>query len=180
MTRLAAALALALMGALVVFGSAAAQNTPASITIPINPQNSSGESGTATLTTNADQTTTVVVNLTGAPSNPQPAHIHPGTCANLDPNPKYPLTSVQNGQSTTTVPVSLESLINGGFAINVHKSAQEVSVYYACGDITLAGAQLAPQTGHAQGAATLPATGLVLLASGLLGAGILLRRRLVA
>ena len=179
MTRLAAALAVALLGVLMVVGSAAAQNTPASITITMNPQNNSGESGTATLTTNGDQTT-VVLNLTGAPANPQPAHIHPGTCANLDPNPKYPLTSVQNGQSTTNVPVSLESLINGGFAINVHKSAQEVSVYYSCGNITLAGAQLAPQTGHAQGAATLPAAGLVLLASGLLGAGILLRRRVAA
>jgi hypothetical protein len=161
MTRLATALAIALLGALVAFGTAAAQD-------PL--------SGTATLTANGNQTT-VALSLTGAPANPQPAGIHPGTCANINPNPTYPLATLQNGQSTTTVPAGLQSLTNGGFVINVHKSDQEVSVYYACGAITLAGAQLAPVTGHAANTATLPATELLLLAGGLFGAGLLLRRR---
>ncbi|HET9014559.1 MAG TPA: hypothetical protein VFN57_03110 [Thermomicrobiaceae bacterium] len=177
MTRLAAALALATLGLLMIFGSAAAQGAGESITIQINALNGSGESGTATLTGNSDQTTTVVLNLTGAPTDAQPADIHAGTCSNLDPNPAYSLTNVQGGQSTTTVAASLETLVNGGFAINIHHSAQMVSVYDACGQITLAGAQLAPVTGHATGAATLPAAELFLLAVSLLGAGALLRRR---
>lgn len=152
---------------------AGAQNA---ITITMNAQNNSGESGTATLTPMGNQTK-VDVNLTGAPAGPQPAHIHPGTCANLNPNPKYPLTSLTNGKSETIVNVSLTSLMTGDFAINVHKSPQEISVYVSCGDISAA-AQTAPATGHPRFGGTMWLTGGLLLGAVLLvGSGMVLRRR---
>ena len=100
------------------------------------PQNNSGESGTATLTKAGDNETKVVLEVKGGPSGvTQPVHIHKGTCDKLDPKPAYPLSPVVNGKSETTVKASLDSLEKGGYAINGHKSAQEVSTYVFCGPI---------------------------------------------
>ncbi len=174
MKRLSLAVMIAALAIMLAAASAAAQN---SITVQLNAQNNSGESGTATLTAMGNQTK-VTLNLQNAPSNPQPAHIHPGTCANLNPQPKYPLTNVQNGTSETTVNASLDSLMTGGFAINVHKSAAEIQTYVSCGDIPAAGAaQVSPATGHGRAPAALGLAGaLAVLATLALGGGALLRR----
>lgn len=113
----------------------AQMGSAAPITVTMNAQNGSGETGTATLTQTADGVQ-VVVSLTNAPATAQPAHIHPGTCATLNPAPQYPLTSVVSGKSTTVVKgVTLQSLTSGTFAINVHKSTSDLGTYVACGDI---------------------------------------------
>ena len=109
----------------------------ASSTYPISAQNGSGEKGTVTLTASGDKTI-VTVALTGAPAEAQPAHIHTGSCTNLNPAPKFPLTSLTSGKSTTTVPASLASLTAGGFAVNVHKSANDLKDYVACGNLARA------------------------------------------
>ena len=102
----------------------------------LQPQNNSGESGTATLTKAGDNQTKVVLEVQGAPAGvSQPVHIHKGTCSKLDPKPAYPLSPVVNGKSETTVKASLDSLQKGGYAINGHKSAKEASTYVFCGDI---------------------------------------------
>jgi hypothetical protein len=107
-----------------------------SASVKLEPQNSSGESGTATLTKAGDNKTKVVLEVQGAPAGvSQPVHIHKGTCANLDPKPAYPLSPVVNGKSETTVNASLDSLEKGGYAINGHKSAQDVKTYVFCGPI---------------------------------------------
>jgi Cu/Zn superoxide dismutase len=98
-------------------------------------QNGSGESGTVTLKADGDDATTVTVALKGAPASAQPAHIHPGTCAKLDPAPKFPLTNVVDGKSTTTVKEPIAKLTAGGFAVNVHKSTDDLKDYVACGDL---------------------------------------------
>lgn len=99
-------------------------------------QNNSGETGTATLTKAGDKQTKVVLEVNGAPSGvSQPVHIHKGTCDKLDPKPAYPLSPLVNGKSESTVNASLDSLEKGGYAINGHKSAQEVSTYVFCGTI---------------------------------------------
>src|SRR5437868_8040453 len=78
----------------------------------------------------------VTLNISNGSPTAQPAHIHKGTCANLDPTPAFPLTSVVNGTSQTSLTtVDLPTLLAGQFAINVHKSAAEATVYTACGDI---------------------------------------------
>lgn len=111
----------------------AAEEMP--LTIDLGAQNNSGETGTATLTPE-ENTTKVVIELANAPAGvAQPAHIHEGTCDNLDKAPKWKLEPIKDGKSTTMVPVSLKTLLKDKTAINVHKSPAEIQVYVACGDI---------------------------------------------
>ncbi|MFN2460579.1 MAG: hypothetical protein ABR591_07830 [Candidatus Velthaea sp.] len=98
-------------------------------------QNSSNEIGTVTLTSVGDKTK-VDVAIANAPAGvAQPIHVHEGTCAKLDPKPKYPLTTVMEGVSTTTLDVPMDKLIAGGMAVNVHKSTSDIPTYVACGDL---------------------------------------------
>jgi hypothetical protein len=64
-----------------------------------------------------------------------PVHIHPGTCDNLTPQPKFPLENVQNGSSKTVVPASIDELFAGGLAVNIHRSNDDLKTYTACVDI---------------------------------------------
>lgn len=113
---------------------------PNEVTIHLNQQSASGESGTATLTAAGNQTK-VAVNLTGQPAGAdQPSHIHEGNCTTLNPAPKYPLTDIKDGKSETTVNASLSELTSENYAINVHKSASELTTYVACGDLPIIGA----------------------------------------
>ena len=105
------------------------------LTMPLVAQNDSGQDGEATLSEVDSDTTRVVLEVGNAPDNPQPAHIHRGSCENLDPEPAYGLENVVDGASTTEVSVAIEDLVGQGFAVNVHKSGEEAQVYVACGDI---------------------------------------------
>jgi len=106
------------------------------MTVSLGQQNGSGESGSATLTKVGDRTK-VVINLqsSSATAISQPAHIHKGSCAKLDPTPQYALTNVRGGKSATTVNAKLDDLRKGSYAINVHKSMADLKTYVACGDI---------------------------------------------
>lgn len=127
-------LVLTLAGTAVLAGIGPAQ-AAGPVTVQLTPQNSSGEAGTATLTSEGDKTK-VVVGINGAPSGvPQPLHVHKGTCAQLDPKPAYGLTTMTDGKSETTIDVPLNTLQTGAFAINGHKSAQDVNTYVFCGNI---------------------------------------------
>ena len=112
-----------------VASAASAQETK----VKLEPQNNSNESGTATLTPAGDSTK-VVLEVKGAEGT-QPTHIHKGTCAQLDPKPAFPLSPVVNGKSETTVKASMKDLTAGGYAINGHKSAQDLKTYVFCGDL---------------------------------------------
>ena len=113
-----------------VTGLALAQGAP--VTVQLGEQNKSGESGTATITQQGDKTQ-VVLQMKGAPAEAQPAHIHNGSCASLDPKPRIPLQNVTNGKSTTTLSMPMSEVTKG--AINVHKSATDLKTYVACGDL---------------------------------------------
>ncbi len=121
--------------ALVAAGCGSESNSSGSgeVTVELGEQNASGESGTATLTADGDKTK-VVIDLQGN-SSAQPAHIHKGSCADLDATPAYALADVNGGTSTSTVDAKLDDLRDGAFAINVHKSAAEVETYVACGNV---------------------------------------------
>ena len=97
--------------------------------------NGSGVSGTATLTDAGSVQTLVVIKVDAAGNAAMPAHVHPGTCAALDPKPQYPLSDVKDGASTTTIAVALADLTKSAFAVNLHKSADDLTTYTACGDI---------------------------------------------
>jgi hypothetical protein len=134
--RLTAVLALALsfLTFVALAGTAAAADP---LTITIKTQNNSGQSGTATLTDMGNGQTKVVVDTTNPTAPAQPIHIHEGTCANLTPQVKFPLTTTSNGKSETTVNVALSAMLASPHAINVHKSPQEAAVYVACGEIVM-------------------------------------------
>lgn len=90
-----------------------------------------------------------------------PNHIHEGTCDNLNPEPVFPLADlafesaeasmgsamatpmagmgmmgegIPVAVATTEVPATLDAIVSGGSAINVHDSA-DISRYIACGSI---------------------------------------------
>ena len=110
-----------------------------SVSVSMHAQNKSGETGTAKLTPEGADKTRVEITLKGGPKGtPQPAHIHEGSCAKLDPKPKHGLENVVDGKSTTVVPASLDSV--RGMAINVHKSTDDIKTYVSCGDIGKSGA----------------------------------------
>jgi hypothetical protein len=120
------------------------------IEITLEEQNDLGQSGAATLSEDADGMLVVTLALVGGTlASPQPAHIHEGAC----PKPGavvYPLNSVVNGKSTTTLDISWEDFMatTDPMAVNVHKSVAEASVYTACGDIPvkLDGAMMEDET----------------------------------
>jgi hypothetical protein len=133
--RLGRIIALVACAVVLVAGCKSMGGSKGSMEARLSPQSNSGESGTATLTKQSDTQTKVVLNVSGAPASAQPVHIHKGTCAKLDPKPAFPLSPLVNGKSETVVNASLDELKRGGYAINGHKSAQEVSTYVFCGDL---------------------------------------------
>lgn len=80
-----------------------------------------------------------------------PAHIHQGSCGELDPSPRFSLsdipvetapdsatdasTALPGTMSVTTLAVRLEDLLAGTAAIDVHESGKNTETDIACGDI---------------------------------------------
>jgi hypothetical protein len=182
-------LAVAAMALFAFSGIAFAQGD--TVTITMNAQNNSGQTGAAAIVDAGNGQIAVAINVSpGSEGVGQPAHIHRGPCANLDPKPLYPLTDVMNGTSETIVNASLSELTSGQYAINVHKSGTEPQIYTSCGDITAAmvtGGGTGTTTGTGTGTTVgMPRTGaadftlalgLILLATSMLGAGWTLARR---
>ena len=107
-----------------------------SLVVDLASQEESTQSGTATLTAMGDRTE-VVIKVSAGPieDDPQPLHIHFGTCgANLG-NVRHVLSNVADGESMTLVDENLSSLRDGNGAINLHKSTNAFSVYKSCGNI---------------------------------------------
>jgi FtsP/CotA-like multicopper oxidase with cupredoxin domain len=127
--------AVALVALLASAGTSAIA-TPATITIQMKALNGSNENGTAQLTT-VPGGTQVVIKLQNGTSTPQPTHIHIGTCAKINAAPEYPLSNTVNGEGTSVVKgVSIADLLKQNYAINVHKSADDLGTYVSCGTIT--------------------------------------------
>jgi hypothetical protein len=105
------------------------------VTVELSESMGSGQTGTATLTAAGEQTT-VAIEVDGDPVSPsQPAHIHEGTCEELNPEPAFGLPNVADGTSETTVDASLETLTGGNYAVNLHMSDDDLATYTSCGDI---------------------------------------------
>jgi Cu/Zn superoxide dismutase len=104
------------------------------VTVELAEFDGSGQSGTATLSADGDQTR-VVISIDSPISDSQPAHIHEGTCDNLTAEPAYGLPNVANGTSESTVDVTLDSLTGGAYAINLHMSDKDLATYTSCGNI---------------------------------------------
>jgi hypothetical protein len=120
---------------LLVLGLAACGGQAESRTLQLATLNDSGVTGTAVLTDNGDGTTRVEVEVDPNGYLDMPAHIHPGTCANLTPQPRYPLQNVVDGASTTNIEVPLDELFAGGLALNLHASPDDFETYTACAEL---------------------------------------------
>jgi hypothetical protein len=107
----------------------------ASRTIALTTLNGSGVTGNVVLTDVGDRRTRVEVSVQDGGNHDMPAHLHPGTCANLVPQPKYPLENVRAGHSVTVVPASFAEVTNGTLALNIHRSVDDLATYTACTDI---------------------------------------------
>jgi hypothetical protein len=145
---LAAALTLAASGSALAQSSPMPMNMPMASPAPANltptgpslvikllAQNGSGETGTATFTPVATGTLVTVKILTGVADVPQPNHVHPGTCATLDPKPQFGLPPIKDGTSSAVIPATIADLLATPHAFNVHKSGPEAAIYVACGNI---------------------------------------------
>jgi hypothetical protein len=136
--------------------SVAAQNTPQTITIALNEYKDSGVSGWATLTAEGEGVAVQMAVEGDQVTGDHPTHIHTGTCENFDPSPTFPLTTIvldplsADGVSQTSVPdVSLDELLSSDYVILVHKSKDELTNYFVCGDIKTSNAIAAPAPGAA-------------------------------
>lgn len=125
----------AILAFAVVLGGCAASPS-ATVTLDLRELNGSGVNGTVTLTETDEGSTLVEVDVDPAGHPSMPAHIHPGTCDELVPQPKYPLENVVDGVSSTEVAAPLDELLSGGQALNVHASNDEMDLYTACVDLS--------------------------------------------
>src|SRR5215218_3137497 len=75
---------------------------PTTVTIALAEENGSGQSGTATLSAEGDQTR-VVIDLANSPAGPQPAHIHTGNCGPTLGGVVFALEFPRDGKSTSLV-----------------------------------------------------------------------------
>ncbi len=74
--------------------------------------------------------------MAGGQNGSQPAHIHTGTCAELNPVPRYTLTNIVHGSSTTTISgITLGDLLDGDYVIDIHESSANIKKYVACAPI---------------------------------------------
>lgn len=98
-------------------------------------ENGSGENGAVILTPLGSKTRVQVAVANGPAGVIQPAHIHAGACPNVG-KVVYPIKGgVVDGGATVVLDVPIDTLLAGGLALNVHKSADQISVYTSCADI---------------------------------------------
>ena len=106
------------------------------MTIQLGDQENSGQTGSATLTAKGAQMEVVIKVVPGPPEgDPQPLHIHFGTCGPNLGNRHYNLSDVVAGVSVTLIDAGLVSVTQGNNAINLHKSYPEFDIYTSCGNI---------------------------------------------
>lgn len=122
--------------AVLIVGCGPADAGSRSIELVLQTLNASGVEGRVRLVEVGSGRTRVEVEVDPAGHDSMPAHIHPGTCADLVPQPKYALENVVGGGSVTEVPASLEELTAGDQALNLHRSNQDMDVYTACVDLS--------------------------------------------
>lgn len=133
-TRMTLMLLAAACGVFTGCGGSPDGSTAGTLSVQLDEQNGSGQSGSATLTALDGDRTRIVLKLTNPPDVPQPAHVHSGSCDDLG-DPVVSLTSVEGGRSETEVKMALESLAQAQLVIHAHKSEAEYEVSVACAPI---------------------------------------------
>jgi hypothetical protein len=129
--RLRRLIAAAVLVAAVALGCQATGRTS---TIVLRELNGSGVGGTVTFTETGTETR-VLIEVDPAGNPDMPSHIHPGTCEQLIPQPRFPLENVVAGRSETVVPATYDELFAGDLAVNLHMSLDQMATYTACVEI---------------------------------------------
>jgi hypothetical protein len=119
---------------------------PQQVTVVMNAQNNSGQSGVATLT-DLGGTTRVVIRIRPSEfGEKQPAHLHNGRCGEIGPRqdlsargktiglPSLAPSDGGDGASSADVDLTMKEITNGDWVINVH-DALDFSLYVSCGNI---------------------------------------------
>ena len=113
----------------------ATEELPDAIELPLQERDDSGITGNVELSGTTEGQLEVEIELDGSEGGPHPAHIHRGSCDDLDPNPEFPLEDVVDGESKTTLDLSLGDLVLDEYAVNVHESPENLDTYVACADL---------------------------------------------
>lgn len=130
--------------------------SPAQVTVVMNAQNNSGQSGTATLTDLGGSTRVVILIKRSEFGEAQPTHLHNGRCGEIGPRQDksasgsiglssvtpadpsmmdgVPATDGGFGASSSEVALTLKEITNGDWVINVH-DALDFALYVSCGNI---------------------------------------------
>ena len=106
-------------------------------TVELSEVGDSGVSGTVTVTDNGDGTSNVSFDLDGTTEGAMhPAHFHePGECGATNPV-AVDLGTVNGdtGEQDIDVDESYDELLDSGYYLNVHMSAEDLATVIACGD----------------------------------------------
>ncbi len=105
--------------------------------ILLGQQNSSNETGIATVEGIGGKTKITIV-VTEFPRDvEQPIHIHLGDCSALK-EIKYSLNNIVQGKSETVIDIDINDFIaEFPLIINIHKSSEEENLNVSCGDLLL-------------------------------------------
>ena len=158
-----ATMTLAVLLMIVLRPGVTVQASTIDLMIELNEYKGSGVTGWAKLTPTIDgMRLTMAVEGTAVTGN-HPTHIHTGTCDDFDPNPTYPLTTfildplTDDGSSKTVLAdISLQKMLADDYVILVHKSMEELTTYFVCGEIKKSNAYVGPRSA---GSITVPGTG---------------------
>ena len=101
------------------------------VEITLEEMNSSGQTGTATLTSRGG-TVTVVVQATGGISELN--HIHSGQCGDTLSGVDYALTNTNGGAVTTVINATMKDILDGAHAISLDQAGNP-GVSTSCGNI---------------------------------------------
>jgi hypothetical protein len=106
------------------------------MTINMTAQNSSKQDGQVFLNDTSGGLKVKIQLKNEAAGASEPAHIHQGTCAKLNPAPWKPLSNVVNNLSVTTIPgLTIAEIKKAKYAVNVHQSTSNLGHYVSCGDL---------------------------------------------
>ncbi len=102
----------------------------------LDPVGDSEVTGQVTVTPSGTDEVSVEVLLDEAgAAGERPVHIHEGDCQDLNPEPAFPLETVTDGESETTLDMNASELLDDDYAVNVHESGDDLETYVACGEL---------------------------------------------
>jgi len=114
-------LVLGALGSALLAVAADAAAPPRTTVVQLQPQNGSGEAGTALLLAVGRSTRIVIVVAGEAAADTQPANLHAGSCNGVEAI-RYGLSDVRGGSSTTVLGIPLERLTTGRLVVDIQES----------------------------------------------------------